>query len=243
MKPLVIAHRGASSYAPENTPAAFDLALRMGARDLELDVHASRDDQVVVIHDETVDRTTDGAGPVTGHALAALKALDAGAWFDPRFAGERIPTLAEVLERYRGRAHLHVEIKGHSPGLSARTVDLIRRHGMASDVTLTSFQQERLLEIRACAPELPTGWLVAEAGDETVVQARALGVTQLCPRAPAVTPELVRRLHGEGFVVRAWGVANEDLMRRVAQAGADGMTVNFPDRLIAYLDRVLPSAP
>lgn len=232
---MAIAHRGASSYAPENTVAAFDLAIEMGARHLELDVHFSRDGHLVVIHDDAVDRTTDGSGPVTSHTLAALTALDAGSWFDPRFKGERIPTLDAVLARYRGRAHLHVEIKGHSADLAQRTVDLIRSRGMREQVTITSFQKAKLEETRARAPELPTGWLVGEVGDAIIAQARAMGLTQICPRAVALTPELVHRLHAERFVVRAWGVATEDLMRQVVTAGADGMTVNFPDKLLAHL--------
>ena len=232
---MVIAHRGASSYAPENTLVAFDLALQMGVRHIELDVHATRDDHIVVIHDDNVERTTNGTGPVAGHTLSALKALDAGSWFAPRFEGERIPTLDEVFERYGGQAHIHTEIKGHSSDLAKRTVDLIRRNGMAGQVTITSFQRARLEETRAYAPELPTGWLVAEITDAVIAQARAMGLTQLCPRANTVTPELVDRLRGAGFVVRAWGVTDEDLMRAVVNAGADGMTVNFPDKLIAYL--------
>lgn len=232
---MVIAHRGASSYAPENTLAAFDLALEMEARHVELDVDLTSDGHIVVIHDDTVDRTTNGSGPVTSHTLAALRSLDAGAWFGTRFAGERIPTLDEVLARYKGRAHLHVEIKGRSPSLSRQTADAIRQHGMEGQVTITSFQKVRLEEMRAHAPELPTGWLVRELSDPMIATARAMGVNQLCPRAPAVTPQLVRRLHAEGFVARAWGVTTEELMRQVVEAGADGMTVNFPDRLIAYL--------
>jgi len=232
---MAIAHRGASSYAPENTFAAFDLAIAMGARHIELDVHFSSDGHLVVIHDDAVNRTTDGAGPVTGHSLAALTALDAGAWFDPRFKGERIPTLGAVLERYKGRAHVHVEIKGHSAGLAQKTADLVRARGMAGQVTITSFQIAKLEETRAYAPELPTGWLVGQVSDASIAQARAMGLTQLCPRADTVTPELVSRLHAERFVVRAWGVATEDLMRQVVTAGADGMTVNFPDKLLAYL--------
>jgi glycerophosphoryl diester phosphodiesterase len=232
---MVIAHRGASSYAPENTFAAFDLAIQMGVSHIELDVHLTRDHDVVVIHDDTVDRTTNGTGPVADHTLEALRALDAGSWFAGKFAGERIPTLSEVLQRYKGRAHIHTEIKGQSAHLSQRTADLVRAHEMAEQVTITSFQKTRLEETRAYAPELPTGWLVAEVSDTVIAQARAMGLRQICPRANVVTPELVHRLHAEGFVVRAWGVATEDLMRRVVKAGADGMTVNFPDKLIAYL--------
>jgi glycerophosphoryl diester phosphodiesterase len=232
---MVIAHRGASSYAPENTLAAFDLALQMGVRHVELDVDVTSDGHIVVIHDDTVDRTTNGFGSVTSHTLAALRALDAGSWFGGTFTGERIPAFDEVLERYKGRAHLHTEIKGRSSSLSQRIADAIRSHGMGEQVTITSFQKVRLEEMCAYAPELPLGWLVTEVSEAIIAQARILGVAQLCPRADAVTPELVRRLHAEGFVARAWGVTTEKLMQQVVLAGADGMTVNFPDKLIAYL--------
>jgi len=232
---LVIAHRGASSYAPENTIAAFDLALQMGARHLELDVHLTHDDYLVVIHDDTVDRTTNGTGPVASQTLAALQGLDAGAWFGEAFVGARIPTLAEVLTRYQGRAHLHIELKGLTTHLPQRTVDLVQAHGMAQHVTFTSFQHAHLQTMRAYAPELPTGWLVGEVSDAVIAQAHTLECAQLCPRASQVTPALVQRLHAEGFRVRAWGVANDALMRQVVEAGADGMTVNSPDRLLAYM--------
>jgi glycerophosphoryl diester phosphodiesterase len=207
----------------------------MGATHLELDVHFTSDGDIVVIHDDTLDRTTNGGGAVTGHTLAALSALDAGSWFADTFATERIPTFVDVLERYKGRAHLHTEIKGHSAGLSERTADLIRQHGMVGDVTITSFQRAQLAAMRAYAPELPTAWLVSEVSDGIIADAHAMRLTQLCPRANIVTAELVQRLHAEGFVVRAWGVATEELMRQVVGAGADGMTVNFPDKLLAYL--------
>jgi glycerophosphoryl diester phosphodiesterase len=239
---LVIAHRGASSYAPENTIAAFDLALQMGAHNLELDVHLTRDDSLVVIHDDTVDRTTHGTGPVASQTLAELQVLDAGAWFGEAFVGSRIPTLAEVLTRYHGRAHLHIELKGHTAHLPQRTVDLVRAHGMAQHATFTSFQPMHLQTMRTYAPELSTGWLVGESSDAVIAQAHALGCAQLCPHASLVTPGLVEHLHAEGFIVRAWGVVNDALMRQVVDAGADGMTVNFPDKLLAYIaGRVRPS--
>jgi len=100
---------------------------------------------------------------------------------------------------------------------------------------MTSFQKIRLEEVRSDAPELPAGWLVGDASDAIARDARAIGVTQLCPRAKTLTPDLVRRLHADGFVVRAWGVGTEELMRQVVESGADGMTVNFPDVAIEYL--------
>ena len=251
---LNIAHRGASEYAPENTFAAFDKALDMGVNHVELDVHFSRDGHIVVIHDDTLDRTTDGSGPVAGLTLSELRKLDAGSWFGAEYAGERIRSLAELFERYKGRLHFHIEIKARpaldtgarAEGLASRVADLVRAYGLTGDVTITSFWRPWLDEVREYAPELATGWLVPlgpVARDDfymssfkLVEQASALGLDQVCPRANITTPELVSALHERGFVVRCHGVYSEQLMRHVVDCGADGMTVNFPDKLKEYLD-------
>ena len=236
-----IAHRGASSYAPENTFAAYDKALAMGVDHVELDVHYTSDGHIVVIHDDTVDCTTNGSGPVASHTLAQLRSLDAGSWFGPEFAGERIRSLGEVhyLEHYKGRLYIHLEVKARAEGLASRAADLVRGYGMADSVTVTSFWKPALGEMRAYAPELPAGWLVPPGprpwDPSYVQQALDLGLTQLCPRADVVTPELVDELRGKGLGVPAWGIADEELMRRVVDAGADGMTINFPDKLVGYL--------
>ena len=230
-----IAHRGASAYAPENTFAAFDTALALGASHVEFDLHFSSDGHIVVIHDDTLDRTTDGSGPVAARTLAQLRSLDAGSWFSTEFSGELIPTFGGMLERYKGRFHFHIEIKAQIPGLSQRAADLVRGYGVADSATITSFHISSLEEVRAYAPELPSGWLVREVDDSTVVHAERLGLTLLCPHAGSVTPELVDSLHRKGFDVRAWGASDEELMRRVVDAGADGLTVNFPDKLAEYL--------
>ena len=155
-----IAHRGASAYAPENTFSAFDKALSLGVDQVELDVHFSEDGHIVVIHDDNLVRTTNGSGPVSAHSLAQLRSLDAGSWFGPEYAGERIRSLGEVLERYKGRLYLHIEIKAQVEGLTQRTVDLVRGYGMVDSVSIISFQEPRLIEVRAYAPEIPAGWLV-----------------------------------------------------------------------------------
>ena len=238
---LNIAHRGASSYAPENTFAAFDRALELDVNHVELDVHFSRDGHIVVIHDDALDRTTDSSGPVADRTLAELRRLDAGAWFGPEYTAERIPTLAEIFERYKGRLHFHIEIKARSEGLASRTADMVRAHGLTDDVTITTFWKPWLEETRAYAPELATGWLVPLGPvdwDESIIdQATALGLRQVCPRADITTPGLVDTLHNRGFVVRCHGVYTEDLMRHVVDCGADGMTINFPDKLIEYLNQ------
>lgn len=240
---LCVAHRGASSYAPENTFAAFDKALELGVSHVELDVHFSRDGHIVVIHDDALDRTTDGSGPVVDRTLAELRGLDVGAWFGPEYSGERIRTLAEVFERYKGRLHFVIEIKARAEDLASRTADMVRAHGLTNDVTITSFWKPWLEEVRAYAPELATGWLVplgpgSEWDDSIIEQALELGLDQVCPRANITTPELVNTLHEKGFVVRCQGVYDEALMRHVVNCGADGMTINFPDKLLEYMDRL-----
>ena len=237
---MTIAHRGASSYAPENTFAAYDKALAMGVDHVELDVHYTSDGHIVVIHDDQVDRTTNGSGPVSDHTLAQLRSLDAGSWFGLQYAGERIRSLGEVLEHYKGRLYIHLEVKARAEGLASRAADTVRGYGMADSVTVTSFWKPSLEEIRAYAPEIPTGWLVPLGGgapwdDSVVEQAQRLAVTQVCPRADLVTPGLVCMLHENGFVVRCHGVSTLKLMRRVVDSGSDGMTINFPDKLVEYL--------
>ena len=200
---MVIAHRGASAYAPENTRAAFDLAVRMGLRHIELDVSLTADGQVAVIHDATVERTTNGSGFVAKYTLRELQHLDAGFWFAPEFAGEPIPAYHDLLACYKSRVHLHTELKGRSLELAWRVVDLVREHGMEKQVTITSFQWEFLDAVGSCAPELERGWLLREISQTLLTRARAMGISQLCPPAQMVDPELVSRLHTEGFSVRA----------------------------------------
>jgi glycerophosphoryl diester phosphodiesterase len=230
-----IAHRGASAYAPENTFAAFDKALALGAVHVEFDLHFSKDGHIVIIHDETLERTTDGTGLVAETDLADLRSLDAGSWFSPEFAGEPVPTFGGMLERYKGRFHFHIEIKAEVRGLSRRAADMVRGYGVADNATITAFQLASLEELVDYAPELPTGWLVVNVDDATVDHAKRLGLKLLCPHSSALTPELVDNLHQNGLEVRAWGAADEGLMRKAVDAGVDGLTVNFPDKLSEYL--------
>ncbi len=236
-----IAHRGASSYAPENTFAAYDKALAMGVNHIELDVHLTSDGHIVVIHDDTVDRTTNAHGRVVDFTLDELRALDAGSWFSPDYKGEPIRSLGETLEYYKGRLYFHIEIKAReiAGGLACRTIDMVRGYGLTDSVTITSFSKEWLEEAAAYDSALPKGWLVPMGNvpwdDSIIEQSKELGLAQICPRADLTTPQLVDRLHDEGFVVRCHGLYDEDLMRHAVDVGADGATVNFPDKMAEYL--------
>jgi glycerophosphoryl diester phosphodiesterase len=196
----------------------------------------------VVIHDDVVDRTTDAQGRVADFTLAELRAMDAGSWFSPEYRGEPIRSLGETLERYKGRLYFHIEIKQREivGGLARRTIDMVRGYGLTDSVTITSFSKEWLQEAAAYDTALPKGWLVpmgpAATWDDSIIeQSKELGLTQICPRADLTTPELVDRIHAEGFAVRCHGLYTEDLMRHAVDVGADGATVNFPDKMTEYL--------
>ena len=164
--PLVIAHRGASAAAPENTIAAFERALTDGADAIQLDVHLSRDDHPVVIHDPTLERTTNGSGPVRGHTMRELKRLDAGAWRGAAFAGQRLQTLQEVLERFRGRTKFWIELKGGPdlyPDVEERIVGLVEVYDVIDGALVQTFDPAALARLRAFSRELSLGAVLARA--------------------------------------------------------------------------------
>ena len=170
-----------------------------------------------------------------------MQSLDAGSWFDEEFAGETLPALGDLLDRYKDQLRFHIEIQSErAEGLAARTCELVKAHGLEGRTTITSFWKQWLIESRRYAPEIPTGWLVP-LGFETpwdnsvIEEALQEGFTQICPRTSAVTPELVQALHDHGFNVRCWGVYNEELMLKAIESGADAMTLHFPDKLRSHL--------
>jgi glycerophosphoryl diester phosphodiesterase len=235
-RPAVIAHRGASGDAPENTLAAFRRALELGADAVELDVQLSADGEPVVIHDDLLDRTTDGRGLVQDQPLAALRRLDAGRWFHERFAGERIPTLADALALLR-RLRVIVEIKNcpiSHPGIAARVAGVIREVGH-EDVTVSSFDHPLLLEIRAAAPEIPTAVLFFARPVDPARLAADAAATILHPQWFFLTPGMVAAAHAAGLRVETWVVDEAAHMARVAAMGVDGIISNHPARLIAFL--------
>jgi glycerophosphoryl diester phosphodiesterase len=231
----VIGHRGAAALAPENTWAGFDLALGLGVDAIETDVRATRDGVLVLLHDERLDRTTDGTGPVQETDWAALQCLDAGAWFDARYAGERIPALEATLARYGQRTHLVIEIK--QEGVEAAVLAMVRAAGLLDRVTFTSFAFPIAAWLKSTCPEARAGHLSPDVGPEAVERAIEVGLDQFCPPAGSVTRTLVSEWQARGLEVRAWGVRNVELMHRAIRARVDGMTVDFPDLLLEALGR------
>lgn len=224
---VILAHRGASGYAPENTFAAFDRALAMRADGIETDVRMTSDRALVLVHDERVDRTTNGEGRVADLSLVQIKALDAGSWFGAEFAGQRVPTLAEFLDAYGSRTLLCLEIK--APEATDATVNAVRERGLLANVQFTSFHFEVTVAIRVQAPDAVIGFLTPRFDAAEIARVVDAGLNQICPLASTTTSELVQEAHRQGLLVRAWGIRDQEAMWQAIAAGVDGMTLNWPD--------------
>jgi glycerophosphoryl diester phosphodiesterase len=236
--PWIIAHRGASGHAPENTMAAFERAVALGAPFIETDLHLTRDARFVAIHDKTLERTTNGKGAVRDFTLAELRELDAGMWFDRQFMGERIPTLEEILEFARQHdVVFYLEIKYDSAwGMHHALVAALGGAGNAARTIVLSFDPSTLTALRKLDTSIMMGLLVEGENRDFVKSALDVGARQLCPRMDLVTRELVDQAHRSDLHVVTWTVNDAAKMNSVFHAGVDGIMTDLPDRLRATLE-------
>lgn len=233
--PIVFAHRGASAHAPENTLAAFELALRQGADAVELDVKLTRDQQPVVIHDQTVDRTTDGTGRVKDLTLAELRSLDAGSHFDIAYQGEPVPTLEEVLKAIGQLTVVNIELTNYqTPNdvLPEKVAALVKRHKLARRVIFSSFNLNTLRRIHRLLPEVPLGFL-ADAGARGAWKRSWIGrvlirYQALHPCYKDVNPHLLATCKRLDRLVFTYTVNEEDDMHRMFELGVDGIFTDDP---------------
>jgi glycerophosphoryl diester phosphodiesterase len=232
---LVIAHRGASGNAPENTLAAFRKAIALGASFIETDLQLSRDARFVAIHDATVSRTTNGQGAVHDMTLADLRKLDAGSWFGSEFAGERIPTLEEILEfSKKNDVVFYLEIKpGGSWGGEHALIGSLRESGEIPRTVVISFDPSIVLSLRKIEPTLMTGLLYDGQIENPLDKAVAIGARQLVVRGDLVTAALISEARKKDLQVVCWTVNHPAHMRLLAAAGVDGIMSDYPDRLVA----------
>ena len=238
--PKVWGHRGASGVAPENTLPAFDLARRMGADGVELDVQLSADGRLVVIHAAPLDRTPTGAGPVAARTLDAQRPHDAGRGL-AGYAGARIPTLDEVFELFAGTpVVVNVELKNSVvayPGLEEKVLALVAAAGMADRVLLSTFNHLSLVRLVELDAAVPTGMLFGEPLFRPWRYARTLGVSAINPPHQYLrfVPGLVAESQALGMSVNPWTVNEADDLRRVIDLGVDAIITNHPDRAAALL--------
>lgn len=254
-EPLVMAHRGGKGLWPENTLYAFEQATKLGADVLEMDIHSTADGVLVVMHDDTVERTTDGGGPIQALTLDQIKTLDAGYnWsaddgqtYPYRGQGIEVPTLEEVFASFPDTP-LNIEIKQEEPSIVAPFCQLIRAYDMSDRVLVASFHQEAISNFRRQCPEVAT-----TAGETQAIVLFALSKVFLdsvyTPAAQAVqvpetrrglrvlTPRFLEAAHSSGLKVHAWTINDVDDMQRLLELGVDGLITDYPDQLMALLGR------
>jgi glycerophosphoryl diester phosphodiesterase len=236
---LAIAHRGASGYAPENTFAAFRRAIALGAGFIETDLQLSRDARLVAIHDATVNRTTNGQGAVHDMTLAELRRLDAGSWFGSEFAGERIPTIEEILEfanKHDVVFYLEMKPSGSWGGEHA-LISALRESREIARTVVISFDAAILAALRKIEPTLMTGLLFEGHIPNPLDKAIEIGARQLAVRGDLVTPRLLKEARGHDLQVVCWTVNHPGHMRLLVQAGVDGIISDYPDRLLELTRR------
>ena len=221
------AHRGASEYYPENTLMAFCAGLDMGANGIETDVHITRDGVLVLFHDDTLARVTGAEGAVGDYTYEELQRLTVQ---HASGKADKIPTLESFLRCF-GWRDLHFAIELKAKNIEKEVAAMLDRFDMREKTIVTSFCYENLERMRAAAPHYRLGYLYKPDTQDVEEKAQRLKLEQLCPKAEIVDRQLVDSLKAKGYSVRAWGVKNEELMHRVIASGADGMTVNFPDKL------------
>jgi glycerophosphoryl diester phosphodiesterase len=236
---LVIAHRGASGNAPENTLAAFRKAVALGATFIETDLQLSRDAHFVAIHDATVNRTTNGQGAVHDMTLAELRKLDAGSWFGSEFGGERIPTLEEILEfSKKNDVVFYLEIKPAGTwGGDHALIGALRESGEIPRAVVSSFDPSIVMSLRKIEPTLMTGLLYDGQLENPLEKAVAIGARQLAVRGDLVTPAMLTEARKKDLQVVCWTVNHSAHMRMLAVAGVDGIMTDYPDRLVAAVKK------
>ena len=240
--PIIIAHRGDKTHAPENTLPAFELAVENGADAIEFDVKLSSDGQIVVHHDRMLDRTTDGTGKISEHSYASIKNLDAGGWFSEAFRGVCIPTLDEVFEAVGKRTHIDVELTNYATptdDLVTKVVEMVRRHGLQERMLFSSFYPRNLRKARVLMPEVPLGLLTMK--NWLGLWGRNFGwrgdYFALHPHFTNVDSGLVNRVHAGGKRIQVWTVNAEADIKRMIGMGVNAIFTDDPKLALRLLGR------
>lgn len=242
-RPLIIAHRGASAYAPENTMSSFLKAIDMKSDGIELDVHMTKDKALVVCHDEKVDRTTNGKGFVKDFTLAEIKKLDAGCWFGEEFKEEKIPLLKEVLDIIKdSNILLNIELK-NAPilyeGIEEKTVEMICNYNMEDRVIISSFNHYSLMEVKRINPKIKTGALYMAGLVEPWIYAKRINADALHPLFyNLMAPEFVKGCFENEIMLNPFTVDDERYISALVKLKINGIITNYPDRAIKIRDNM-----
>ena len=227
---IAYAHRGASHYCPENTLMSFYMGVQMGANGIETDVQKTKDGILVLFHDDTLERVTGEKGSVSDYTHQELKAFNV----KKEALYDKIPTFEDFLEHFAHRdITFAIELK--VPNIEKEVSELIYKYGIQEKSVVTSFDFDYIKKFKEIAPSIRTGYLTVEVTNDLLNTLSSLGVEEICPKGNRITSADVEKWHSMGFNVRAWGISDTTVMKKVYDTGADGMTVNFPDLLLDYI--------
>ncbi len=237
MTPFVnYAHRGASEYAPENTMPSFRLGVEMGANGIELDLQKTKDGKIVIFHNDLLDGRCNGTGRIADYTYEELYAMDFGSWKDEKYKGTHIASFEEFAKEFLPM-DLTFAIELKEIGIERETLEIINRYKKHDKIYISSFLYDALKNMRALDPDIKLCWLVNEPiTGENIAKLKEIDGTQIAPIARKVTEEGIELAKKNGLGVRLWGVGNVEVMRNACRFETEGMTVNFPDKLKAYLD-------
>nr|WP_244535732.1 glycerophosphodiester phosphodiesterase family protein [Lentibacillus halodurans] len=237
----LIAHRGSSGHAPENTIAAYDLGFEQKADYIEIDIQMTKDGELVSIHDTTIDRTTDGTGSVGDYTLEELRNLDAGSWFDQSFAGEKIPTFEEILDRYRGKIGILIELKspGLYPGVEQKVANTLIERNMDKPnnhkIVVQSFNHDSVKRFHDLLPSMPVGVLVgygqADEGKITDehLEEYAEYADYVNPNKELLDQDTVDRIHQNELKTWPYTVVDQEWVDQLMEYGVDGIITDYPE--------------
>lgn len=235
-KTFVTAHRGASGLAPENTMASILLALKLGADFSEIDVQETADGSIIMLHDAKLSRTTNRKGKIWKLNLIDLKNADAGSWFSPDFAGEKIPTLESVINFVNKKMKLNIELKtnGHQNKLAERVVSIIEKKNFVDQCIITSFDLNELRKVKLINPKIKTGLIFSKIPEMDIWSSE---FESFSVNKKLATPEFIQKAHEVGKEVHVWTVNKERKMREMIEKGVDNIITNFPNVLMKILKR------
>ena len=233
---IVYAHRGASSYAPENTMSSFLLGIELGANGIELDLQKTKDNKIVIFHDDTIDKKSNGTGKIEDYTYDQLYQLDFGSWFDSKYNGEHIVLFEDFAKEFFDK-NLTFAIELKSFGIEEQVLKIINKYKRHDLIYISSFDYAILKKVRELDDKIKISWLVNDSiHQENINKLLKICGNQICPIAEKVTEEGIKLANENGLGVRLWGVFNEKIMEDVYLLDIQGMTVNFPDKLLKLLE-------
>ena len=236
-KYIIYAHRGASAYAPENTKVAFEKAIELKSNGIELDIQKTKDGKIVIFHNDCIDRKSNGTGKIEDYTYQELLKLDFGSWFNDKYKNEKIVLFEDFARDYLGK-DLTFAIELKVLGIEKETLEIINKYKVHNNIYITSFLYDALENVRKIDSNIKLSWLIKDKiSKENIEKLLKINGNQICPRASLVSKEDIEIANNNGLGVRLWGIDNEEIMKKVYALNIEGMTVNFPDKLIKLLEK------